>query len=235
MHQRIILTTAMFAVFAFFAAACNADDSSSKKPTSFPPIAKLRGMDPAGFVPVFNGKDLAGWAGAVENYEVKDGAIVCKKGKGGTIYTKEEFGDFIVRLEFKLPPGGNNGLAIRYPAKGNPAYAGMCELQVLDSEHPKYSRLDKRQYHGSAYGMVAAKRGFLRPAGQWNYQQVTVKGPTIKVELNGHVILDADLSTVTEFMANSPHPGKDLKKGHFGFAGHSDPVEFRNISIKRLD
>ena len=83
--------------------------------------------------------------------------------------------------------------------------------------------------------MAAAKRGFLRPAGEWNYQQVTVKGPTIKVELNGHVILDTDLSVVTEFMANSPHPGKDLKSGHFGFAGHSDPVQFRAISIKRLD
>jgi hypothetical protein len=212
-----------------------ADDATTKEETSFEPIAKLRGMDPEGFKPVFNGKDFTGWKGPVENYEVKDDAIVCKKGKGGTIFTEEEFGNFIVRLEFKLPAGGNNGLAIRYPAKGNPAYAGMCELQVLDSEHPKYSRLDKRQYHGSAYGMAAAKRGFLRPEGEWNYQQVTVKGPTIKVELNGHVILDTDLSAVTEYMANSPHPGKDLKRGHFGFAGHSDPVQFRAISIKSLD
>lgn len=235
MHHRNSLTSAALAIFALSVGTSSADDSSSEKPESFPPIAKLRGMDPAGFTPIFNGKDFTGWAGPVENYEVKEGAIVCKKGKGGTIYTEEEFGDFIVRLEFKLPPGGNNGLAIRYPGRGNAAYAGMCELQVLDSEHSKYAKLDKRQYHGSAYGMAAAKRGFLRPAGEWNYQQVTVQGPAIKVELNGHLILDTDLSTVTEYMANSPHPGKNLKKGHFGFAGHSDPVEFRNISIKRLD
>ena len=61
----------------------------------------------------------------------------------------------------KLPEGGNNGLAIRYPGKGNPAYDGMCELQVLDSEHQRYARLDPGQYHGSAYGIVAAKEGFL--------------------------------------------------------------------------
>jgi hypothetical protein len=83
--------------------------------------------------------------------------------------------------------------------------------------------------------MVAAHRGYLRQPGQWNYQQVTVKGPTIKVELNGVTILDTDLSKVTEFMANSPHPGKDRTSGYFGFAGHNDPVEFRNVSIKRLN
>jgi hypothetical protein len=195
----------------------------------------LRARDSAGFVTVFNGKDFEGWAGAVENYEVKDGAVLCKPGKGGTLYTREEFGDFIARVEFKLPAGGNNGLAIRYPGMGDPAYTGMCELQVLDTEDPKYvPRLDARQAHGSAYGMIPAHRGYLRPVGQWNYQQVTVKGSTIKVELNGVTILDGDLAKVTEFMANSPHPGKDRTSGHFGFAGHNDPVEFRNVSIKRL-
>ena len=184
---------------------------------------------------VFNGKDFTGWSGPIDNYEVKDSAIVCKPGKGGTIYTKNEYADFIVQLEFKLPPAGNNGLSIRYPGRGNAAYDAMCELQVLDSEHPKYAKsLDPRQAHGSAYGMVPAHRGYLRPAGEWNYQQVTVKGSTIKVDLNGYTILDADLSKVTKFMGNSPHPGKDLKKGHFGFAGHSDPVQFRNIRIKSL-
>ncbi len=111
----------------------------------------------------------------------------------------------------------------------------MCELQVLDSEHPKYAQLDARQYHGSAYGMVPAHRGYLRPTGEWNFQEVTVKGSTIKVELNGTVILDTDLAKVSETLADQPHPGKDRTSGHFGFAGHSDPVQFRNISIKRLD
>lgn len=193
----------------------------------------LRGSD-EGFTSLFNGKDLTGWKGSVDNYEAVDGTIRCKTGKGGVLHTEAEYGDFVARVEFKLPPAGNNGLAIRYPGEGNAAYAGMTELQILDTEAPVYAKLDPRQAHGSAYGLAAAHRGYNRPNGEWNYQEVTVKGSTIKVVLNGSVILNADLSTVTEFMANTPHPGKDLKKGFFGFAGHNDPVEFRNISIKPL-
>lgn len=196
--------------------------------------AILRGADPEGFVRVFNGKNFNGWTGPVENYEIKDGALFCKPGKGGTIYTSDEYGDFVARLEFKLPAGGNNGLAIRYPGDGDGAYTGFCELQVLDTEDPKYQGLDPRQVHGSAYGMIPAHRGYLRPVGEWNYQQVTVKGSTIKVELNGYTILNGDVAKVTELMNNTPHPGKERMSGHFGFAGHSDPVEFRNIAIRPL-
>ena len=188
-----------------------------------------------GFVSIFNGKDFDGWAGPVDNYEVTDGAISCKAGQGGTIFTKEEYSDFIVRLEFKVPAGANNGLAIRYPGQGDTAYEGMCELQVLDDNYDKVKgKLDPRQVHGSAYGMVAAKRGFQKPIGEWNAQEVTVKGSTIKVVLNDTVILDCDLKEVKEFKANSPHPGKDREKGHFGFAGHGDAVVFRNVRIKDL-
>src|SRR5438876_6170684 len=190
----------------------------------------LRDTDPPGFESVFNGKDFEGWAGPLDNYQVKDGAITCRPHKGGIIFTKDEFGDFIVRLEFKLPPGGNNGLAIRYPGEGDTAYVGMCELQVLDDSAVGYKKLDARQYNGSAYGLVAAHRGYQRPVGEWNYEEVTVKGSTIKVELNGTVILNTDLGKVTDYMAKSAHPGKDRSSGSFGFAGHNDPVMFRNIS-----
>jgi hypothetical protein len=195
----------------------------------------LRAADPSGFVSVFNGKDFEGWAGPVSEYEVKDGAIVCRPKKGGTIFTKDEYSDFVARVEFKLPPGGNNGLAIRYPGQGDTAYVGMCEVQVLDDTDPKYAKLDPRQYCGSVYGIVPAYRGHLRPVGEWNFEEVTVKGSTIKVELNGALIVDADVSKVNQYMANSPHPGKDRTSGHFGFAGHNDPVAFRNISIKKLE
>src|SRR5712691_11465361 len=139
----------------------------------------------------------------------------------------------MARLEFKLPPAGNNGLAIRYPGRGDTAYVGMCELQILDDSAADYAKLDPRQACCSAYGVVAAHRGYLRPVGEWNYEHVTVKGATIKVELNGNIVLDADVSKVTEFMANSKHPGLNRTKGSFGFAGHNDPVEFKNVAIKK--
>ena len=187
-----------------------------------------------GFRPLFNGHNFEGWAGDIDNYEIVNGTIRCKSGRGGTLHTEKPLEDFIVRLEFKLPPGGNNGLAIRYPGKGRPHTDGMCELQVLDNSSPKYSDLDPRQFHGSVYGMVASKRGYLRPPGTWNFQEVTVEGSKIRVELNGTIILDADLSEVTDFKDGTSHPGKDLRRGYFGFAGHHDPVEFRNIRVREL-
>jgi len=194
----------------------------------------LRKKSGEGFDSIFNGKDFTGWTGGLDGYEVVGGAIRGKKGHGGVLYTEKEYSDFVVRLDFKLPPAGNNGLAIRYPGKGNAAYDAMCELQVLDSEHEKYKSLDPRQAHGSVYGMIPAARGYLRKTGDWNFEVVTVTGPHITVELNGSVILDGDVSQVQEFMANTPHPGKDRVSGHFGFAGHQDPVEFRQIDIKEL-
>jgi len=187
----------------------------------------------AGFESIFNGRDFGGWTGAVENYEIVDGAIECIQGKCGTVFTEKEYSDFAVRLEFKLPPGGNNGLAIRYPGDGDPSIAGL-ELSVLDSEHPKFAKLDPRQYHGSVYGLVPAHRGYLRPAGEWNFQQVTVRGSKLKVELNGFTILDADISQVTESKDGLVPAGAKSKRGHFGFSGHNDPVAFRNISIREL-
>ena len=194
----------------------------------------LADQDSEQFKKVFNGVDFEGWDGPVDQYEIVDGVLRCKPNSGGTIFTKKEYSDFSVRFEFKLPPGGNNGLAIRYPGEGDTAYVGMCELQVLDNDAKKYANLDKRQYHGSAYGMAAAERGYLRPQGQWNFQQVTVKGSKIQVELNGVTILQADLAKVDDFLADKAHPGKDRASGHFGFAGHNDPVEFRNVSIHDL-
>ena len=149
------------------------------------------------FESIFNGSDFSGWTGDVENYEIVDGAIVCKEGKGGNVFTEKEYSDFIARLEFKLPPGGNNGLAIRYPGEGRPHLVGL-ELQVLDSEHPKYAELDPRQFHGAVYGLVPAHRGYLRPTGQWNFQQVTMRGSHVKVELTASQFL-------TQISARSPN------------------------------
>lgn len=186
------------------------------------------------FQTVFNGKDFTGWSGQLESYEVKDGAIYCKPKKGGNVFTNEQYNDFVVRLEYKVPPGGNNGLAIRYPGKGRASADAMCEIQILDDDAPKHAKIDPRQANGSAYGMAPSQRGYQRPANEWNFMEVTVRGSQIQVELNGTRIMDTDLSKITEFKNNLPHPGKDRTSGHFGFCGHNDPVAFRNIQIKRL-
>mgnify|MGYP003351181813 CR=1 FL=1 len=163
---------------------------------SGPAVAADRPKDvivPQEVIRLFNGKDFTGWAGDLANYEVKDGNIVCKKGKGGVIFVQKEYGDFTARVDYKLPPGGNNGLAIRYPGKGSASVDGMCEIQILDDSHPKYAKLDPRQFNGSSYGLIAAKKGFDKPVGQWNTMEVTVRGTTMVVILNGEKILDGDV------------------------------------------
>jgi hypothetical protein len=199
-------------------------------------LAGISGNE-AEFKPVFNGADLNGWIGATDSYEVVDGAIQCKAGHGGNLMTKGQFQDFVVRLEFKLPPGGNNGLAIRAESpNADPAFSGGMELQVLDDGHEKYADLQDYQAHGSLYGLAPALRGFLRPAGEWNYQVVTVDGDNVVVQLNGFEILNANIAEVREKpLDGREHAGAARTRGHFGFCGHNDAVAFRNIRIKTLN
>jgi hypothetical protein len=201
---------------------------------------ELAARDADGFVEQINGKDLSNWQGAVDSYEVVDGAITCKKGKGGDLLTTEEFENGIIRVEFKLPPAGNNGIALRTPAKGHSASDGL-ELQVIDSDgyNAKQAAAGKKglepyQYHGSIYHCVGAKHGYLRPAGEWNFQEIEVQGQKIKVTLNGTKILDTDLDTLDRTQIAKPPKGLDARKGFIGFAGHSDPVQFRSFKVKKM-
>ena len=187
-----------------------------------------------GFQAMFDGRTLEGWQGSVKGYVPQDGVLVCQKKGGGRLFTKKEYANFILRFEFNLEPGGNNGIAIRCPMKGRPSRAGI-EIQVLDDDADRYKHLKPYQYHGSVYGMVPAKRGHLKPAGQWNEEEILCDGPHIKVTLNGTVIVDADLSKIPDPpMDGQPHPGRLRKKGFVGFIGHGSRVEFRNIRLKEL-
>jgi hypothetical protein len=201
--------------------------------TDFAPAAD----PPAGFVSLFDGQTLAGWHGATDGYEVVDGEIRSKPGVGGNLLTSAEFSDFVLRFEFRLTPGANNGLAIRTPAQGNAAFDGM-ELQILDDGHEKYRSIEPWQSHGSIYGVVAAERGTcLKPAGEWNSEEVTVDGTKIRVVVNGKKIIDADIAPFRDgqpTLDGKPHPGLQRKHGHIGFAGHHDEVHVRNIFIRPL-
>ncbi len=191
----------------------------------------------ADFTPLFNGKNLDGWVGNKTSYQAKDGMIVIQPqgGGGGNLFTEKEYGDFILRFEFQLTPGANNGLGIHAPLEGDAAYVGK-EIQILDSEHPKYATLQEYQYHGSVYGVMAAKRGFLKPVGEWNQQEVIVQHPKIKVILNGETILEGDYLEASRdgTLDKKDHPGLKRSSGHIGFLGHGDVVRFRNIQIKEL-
>jgi hypothetical protein len=183
-----------------------------------------------GFISLFDGKTLDGWQGDVKGYVVENGTIVCK---GDNLCTAKQYANFVLRFEFRLPPGGNNGVGIRTPLQGIPAYVGM-EIQILDDGAEKHKDLADYQFHGSIYGVVPAKRGHLKPVGQWNQEEIVADGSHIKVTLNGTVIVDADLSKVDKTADHQEHPGLHNAKGYIGWLGHGDPVAFRSIRIKEL-
>ena len=190
----------------------------------------------AGYVTLFNGQNLSGWTGKDHSYEVEDGTIVIRPQEGGgNLYTEKEYSDFIFRFEFKLTPGANNGLGIRTSLTGNAAYAGY-ELQILDNTAPVYANLEPYQYHGSVYGIIPAKRGALKPVGDWNIQEVMVRGDNIKITLNGTTIVEANIKDATKngTADGKNHPGLKRTTGHIGFLGHGSLVWFRNIRIKEL-
>ena len=187
-----------------------------------------------GFLPLFNGKDLAGWLGSTNGYVVENGVLVCLKEGGGLLRTEEEYGDFLFRFEFRLTPGANNGIGIRFTG-GNPAYSGM-EIQVLDDTAEVYKSLQPYQYHGSIYGVVPCERGHQKPVGEWNTQEILADGSRVAITLNGHKIVDADLAKLIAEGTpdHQQHPGLKNTQGFIGFLGHGARVEFRNIRVKEI-
>lgn len=190
-----------------------------------------------GFEMLFDGTNLDQWTSTTA-YEVnKEGAIRSNPdAKYGTnLYTKKEYADFIYRFEFKLTPGANNGVGIRTPVDGDAAYNGM-EIQILDNKAEVYKDLKPYQYHGSVYGIIAAKRGALKPIGEWNTEEIRIQGNKIKVTVNGQVIVDGDLVEATKNgnADGKDHPGLKHKSGHIGFLGHGTEVFLRNIRVKTL-
>ena len=192
------------------------------------PTARAEVEGEEGFVRLHDGQDTSGWEAGV--HATAEGYL-----DGGGRYVKRQFGDFVLRFDFQLKPGSNSGIGIRAARTGDAAYLGM-EIQVLDDTSANYANLQPYQYHGSIYGVVAAKRGFLKPLGEWNTEEIVAKGNHIKVTLNGTVIVDADISEAAKdgTIDKRNHPGLFNQEGHLAICGHGGGVRFRNMRIKEL-
>ena len=199
-------------------------------------LLALLAPDP-GFTLLYNGRNLEGWHlenGKGPGYLAQDNRIVCPANGGGNLYTEREYANFILRFEFLLTEGANNGIGIRAPYEGDAAYKGM-EIQILDHDATVYKgKLRPVQYHGSVYDVVAAKTGFLKPTGEWNDEEIKAEGRHITVTLNGHEIVNTNLDDVTDPATLAKHPGLQRITGHIGLLGHGTRVEFRNLRVKEL-
>lgn len=254
------LTSALDKAKAVYAKGSSADDGYAVDEINMilsglqPPAEKFvlpEDEAAAGYEVLFDGTDMSAWTGNLRNYSLVNGTIyvTANYGNGGNLYTKKEYGDFIFRFEFCFEkPGVNNGVGIRTPQNVDAAYYGMCECQILDHDDPIYKGLAEYQVHGSAYGIIPAKRIVHKPLGTWNQEEIKVVGDRITVTLNGEVILDGNLreackghnvapdgsSTNPYTIDHRNHPGMFNKSGHISFCGHGAGIRFRNIRVLDL-
>jgi hypothetical protein len=187
---------------------------------------------PEGFVALFNGKDLSGWkaTGDPKVWGAEGGVLFVNGGGGGWLMTTKQYGDYELRLEFKMPKKGNSGVGLRSPLQGDPAYVGM-EIQLLDDSH--WEGLRPAQQTGSIYDVVPAAKVYTRPYGDWNEMRIVAKGRRILVELNGAKLVDANLDDYVKEHGKR-HPGLLRKTGHIGLQSYNYRVEFRNLYLKAL-
>lgn len=233
MPQRILHWTTVGAMAGLLAlSGCGGGEAPA------PEAAAPPAEEPAAeFVSIFDGQSLEGWellGQTGDGYLAADGVLSLPPGGGGNLFYDKELTDFVVRFEFKLEDGSNNGLCIRCPKQDKSlAYEGI-ELQIIDNNAERYKDIETWQKHGSLYHVFPAKTGALKPTGEWNLEEVTVQGTKVKVVVNGQTILDVDTSTVTDPEVLEKHPGLKRTSGYIGFLGHNEPVEFRNIEVKEL-
>jgi len=184
--------------------------------------------DETNFKSLFNGGDLSGWQGvtsaASDSWKVEQGLLVCTGVKGTWLRSDAEYGDFNLRFDYKLRPGGNSGIYLRVPLDGAHREGGGAEVQLLDDRDARYQSIKPTQACGSIYLVAPAKQSVGRPAGEWNTMEIDCRGTSYRVTHNGILVLDANEN---EF----PELAKRFKKGYLGLQNHSEEVWFRNLRI----
>jgi hypothetical protein len=185
-----------------------------------------------GFRSLFNGKDLTGWEGSGKDVEkswvVIDGTLRCTGKSGPWLRSKEEFGDFELRLEYRVTKEGNSGIYIRVPQSGSHhgKDAGV-EVQILDDHSPKFQKLRPDQFAGSMYSVLAGSARVAKPTGEWNTLTIRCEGTKYQVIHNGTKIIDTDPTA-------TPELGKRRVSGFLGIQNHNKEVWYRNIRIQPL-
>ena len=182
-----------------------------------------------GYRSLFNGQDLAGWEGAGSDaaacWKVENGLLTCTGKKGPWLRSKEQYGDFNLRLDYQVQAGGNSGVYVRVPADGKHHGEGAgVEIQVLDDKDEKYKNLKPYQYTGSVYAVAPALQHVGRGPGQWNSMEINCQGSQYRITHNGVVIVQADAETFPELKVRNA-------SGFFGLQNHSTEVYFRNLRV----
>ena len=196
-----------------------------------------------GFISLFDGKTTDGWRGYRKptppaGWVVEDGALA-RKGGGGDLLSKDKFGDFELRFEWKVAPGANSGVMYRVTETEPASYMTGPEYQVLDNgkHHDGRSPLTST---AALYGLYPAEQAETKPVGQYNDARIVVNGNHVEHWLNGKKVVETEINGDDWNKRIAASKFKDWKKfgqnpeGHIVLQDHGDPVWYRNIRIKKL-
>ena len=199
--------------------------------------------DSGNWLVLFDGTSTNAWRGfqmesLPAGWQIEDGALT-RVASAGDIITREEFGDFELELEWKVPPNGNSGIMYRVTEADSSTYRTGPEYQVLDDAgHPDgRNRLTSA---ASAYGFYAAPAGIVKPAGEWNSARIVANGNRIEHWLNGVKVVEYELGSADWEAKLAASKFAEWKgygrapRGHIALQDHGDRVAFRNIRIRVL-
>lgn len=179
-----------------------------------------------GWISLYDGKSLDGWTIVGDNqdgFESKDGLLSWVEGGGRKLQSRNRYGDFILRFDWKLyAKGANNGVFLRAPRANRDSRMGF-EFQLMGDSDKK----PDKNSTGSVYDVVPAKASAANPEGEWNSVEVILQGSKYKATLNGVVIQDLDFD-------QNPELKYRLRKGFICISDHGHKASFRNIRIKEL-
>lgn len=205
----------------------------------------------AGWKLLFDGKTTDGWRGykmdkMPPGWKVIDGALVrVKGGEGGKgagggddIVTRGQFGNFELKLQWKIVAGGNSGILYRVTENAVTSWHVAPEMQVLDNA--RWPNRDKRQLAGALYDLYAPVKDVTKPVGQWNQVRIVANGNHVEHWLNGVKLLEYERGSDDWNRRVAGSKFKNLTnfakadKGHICLQDHSDRIEYRDIKIRQV-
>ncbi|MGO1068840.1 3-keto-disaccharide hydrolase [Lysobacter sp. CA199] len=235
---RILSTIACCGLLAF--AACTV--AASPKTTDG---GLSRAERREGFVPLFDGRTLRGWHGyrksgqAVQGWQVVDGAIV-RTGPGGDLVSDRSYGDFDLRIDWKIASGGNSGIFYRGSETEPDIYRSAIEYQVLDNDRHPDGKNGRDRWASAVYGLYAPEKIATRPVGEWNQSRIVARGDQVEHWLNGQKVATYTLGSADWKARVAASKFKDwpsfgiARSGVIGLQDHGDEVRYRNIRLREL-
>jgi hypothetical protein len=203
-----------------------------------PAASPARPGKPGKWEKLYNSKDLQGWhtegdRAKLESWSPDGEVLACKGGGMGYLATDKEYGDFELKLEYRLASGTNSGIGVRFPRGKWPSTDGM-EIQLLDDAAPKNKDTKPKELCGAIYSFIAPKPHPSKPAGGWNQLRIRCEGPEIVVWINNVEVIHENLDTHDEKGKGDLPLSKRPRTGLIGLQCHYDPIDFRKIEVREI-